>query len=99
MSTSSQKRAEEYREKVERFKRLKLISIITVITDLVMAVIWIFLFVKRISGMEFSQAVKSEPMYFIVCILFLVGAVGMLLYIPFVRKMLFKDFDGEDIVE
>jgi hypothetical protein len=54
MSTSSQKRAEEYREKVERFKRLKLISIITVITDLVMAVIWIFLFVKRTSGMEFS---------------------------------------------
>ena len=49
--------------------------------------------------MEFSQAVKSEPMYFIVCILFLVGAVGMLLYIPFVRKMLFKEFDSEDIVE
>ena len=99
MSTVSQKRAEEYREKAERFRKIKILYTFTGIADVVLAVVWAFIFVKKTSGMEFSQAVKTEPLYFGMCILFAVSAVFFWLWIPFTRKVMFKDFDSEDIVE
>ena len=99
MSTVSQKRAEEYREKAESFRRQKKLFIFTGIVDLILAVIWAFLFIKKTSGMEFGQAVKTEPLYFGMCILFAVSAVFFWLWISFMRKLMFRDFDNEDIVE
>ena len=99
MSTVSQKKAEEYREKAENFKKLKRMLMVTVIGDLVLAILWAFIWVKKSSGMGFAQAYKNEPLYFWLCIMFVVFAILSWLCIPLMRRLSFRDVDNEDMVE
>ena len=97
--TGSKNRAELYREKAANFKKLKKYYIFAGIMDLVLAVIWVFLLVRKSPGMGFAQAYSNNPLYFWLCIFFVVTAILSFLFIPLMRRLTFKGFEDEDIVE
>lgn len=99
MSTSSQKRAEEYREKAANFKKLKAMFTVIGVMDLVLAVIWFVLFLRKSPDMEFAQAYKNEPLFLWLSVFFIVIAILSWLLIPLMKKLTFKGYDGEDMVE
>ena len=92
-------RAELYRVKAANFKKLKVYFTAFGILDLVMAVVWIFLMLKKSPGAGFAEAYRNEPVFFWVGIFFAVTAIFAWLFIPLLKRLMFKEFEGEDFVE